>query len=137
MMSHITNRRRAADARGPGEGALRILLGEDEGLIALDLETVLVDLGYEVVGPMSSVADVMAAADDCDGALLDVNLRGELVFPAARVMLARGVPVIFSSGYDEAGQFPAEFRDVPRLMKPYDNSALRDLCTRAFGTATV
>ena len=86
---------------------------------------------------MSSLAEVMAAAGDCDGALLDVNLRGELVFPAARVMLARGVPVIFSSGYDEAGQFPAEFRDVPRLMKPYDNSALRDLCTRAFGAATV
>src|SRR3546814_5870618 len=93
------------------EKVLRILLGEDEGLIALDLETMLIELGYEVVGPASTLNEVMAAVEaDCDGALLDVNLRGELVFPAARVLLARGVPVIFSSGYDDEGQFPAEFR---------------------------
>lgn len=112
---------------------MRILVGEDEGLIALDLETVLVDLGYEVIGPMSSLEEVAAAADTCDGALLDVNLRGELVFPAARDMIARGVPVVFSSGYGETGKFPDEFRDVPRLIKPYDDQTLRDICSRAFG----
>ncbi|MFN4087844.1 MAG: hypothetical protein ACK4QW_02220 [Alphaproteobacteria bacterium] len=111
---------------------MRILLGEDEGLIALDLETMLIDLGYEVIGPAGSLEEVMAATGDCDGALLDVNLRGELVFPAARLLLSRGVPVIFSSGYDDGGEFPAEFRDVPRLMKPYDNGALRAVCRRAF-----
>ena len=122
----------APDGGRFGSGWVRILLGEDEGLIALDLESVLTDLGYEVVGPVASVEEVLAASSDCDGARLDVTLRDGRVCPAARALLARGVPVIFSSGYDEAGQFPAEFRDVPRLMKPYDNRALRELCTLTF-----
>lgn len=112
---------------------MRILLGEDEGLIALDLQSMLMDLGYDVIGPAGTVEEVMAAASTCDGALLDVNLRGELVFPAARLLLSRSVPVIFSSGYDDGGEFPAEFREVPRLMKPYDDNALREVCRRAFG----
>lgn len=121
---------------GQSESGVRILLGEDEGLIALDLETVLMDLGYEVVGPLSSLDEIMAAADDCDGALLDVNLRGELVYPAARRILARGVPILFSSGYGEQGKFPEEFRHVPRLIKPYDDSTLREMCRTAFGDAS-
>lgn len=94
---------------------LRILVAEDEGLIALELETVLQGFGCEVVGPVSRVAEVLRRAGhgDLDGALLDVNLRGEQIFAILPQLIALGLKIIITSGYDDATLFPPEFRDLP------------------------
>jgi CheY-like chemotaxis protein len=115
---------------------LRILIAEDESLIALELEQVLGDLGCKVVGPVSRVADVVqqAQAGQLDGALLDINLRGEQIFAVLPQLVASGLPLIISSGYDDAASFPEEFRTLPRIAKPFDNAALRQLCLTVFGT---
>jgi len=113
---------------------LRILVAEDEGLIALELETVLQGFGCEVVGPVSRVAEVLRRAGhgDLDGALLDVNLRGEQIFAILPQLIALGLKIIITSGYDDATLFPPEFRDLPRLAKPFDERALRAMCETTF-----
>jgi DNA-binding NtrC family response regulator len=113
---------------------LRILIAEDESLIALELEQVLADLGCKVAGPVSRVADVVqqAQAGQLDGALLDVNLRGEQIFRALPQLIAGHVPLIITSGYDDAASFPEEFRALPRIAKPFDNKALREMCLTVF-----
>lgn len=113
---------------------MRILIAEDEGLIAMQLEEVLTDLGFEVVGPVSTVKDVAHAIDDAsfDGALLDVNLRGEPVLTMLPRIQALGKPFIITSGYDAGSLFPLEFRDMPRVAKPFDEHELRRLCVQTF-----
>lgn len=112
----------------------RILIAEDEGLIALELENVLQDLGCEVVGPVSRVGDVLkeVRARQLHGALLDVNLRGEQIFPILPDLVAEGVPMIITSGYNDPTLFPKEFRELPRIPKPIDAGALHALCLEIF-----
>ncbi|NPU69482.1 MULTISPECIES: hypothetical protein [Bradyrhizobium] len=113
---------------------LRILVAEDEGLIALELETVLKDFGCDVIGPVSRVADVLREAErgSLDGALLDVNLRGEQIFAVLPQLIALGLKIVITSGYDDATLFPPEFRSLPRLAKPFDERALRAMCEATF-----
>ncbi|NPU09147.1 hypothetical protein HL666_00055 [Bradyrhizobium sp. 83002] len=113
---------------------LRILVAEDEGLIALELETVLRDFGCDVIGPVSRVADVLREAERgrLDGALLDVNLRGEQIFAVLPQLIALGLKIVITSGYDDATLFPPEFRSLPRLAKPFDERALRAMCEATF-----
>jgi DNA-binding LytR/AlgR family response regulator len=114
---------------------LRILVVEDEGLIALNLELMLRRFGCEIVGPISQVDDIVGAArkHNPDGAFLDVNLRGRKVFDVLPEMMGLGVPCVLSSGYDDPMLFPAAFRDLPRIAKPFDEKALRRACA-AFGS---
>jgi hypothetical protein len=72
------------------------------------------------------VAEVerLAASAELDGAVLDVNLRGAQVFRALPRLLARGLPVVLSSGYEAAAVLPPEFRHLPLLVKPYEASQL-------------
>ena len=109
---------------------LRILVVEDEGLIALNLELMLRRFGCEIVGPISEVDDIvgMARKHYPDGAFLDVNLRGRKVFDVLPEMMGLGVPCVLSSGYDDPTLFPAAFRDMPRIAKPFDEKALRRAC---------
>jgi DNA-binding LytR/AlgR family response regulator len=113
---------------------LRILVVEDEGLIALNLELMLRRFGCEIIGPISEVDDIVGAArtHNPDGAFLDVNLRGRKVFDVMPEMMSLGVPCVLSSGYDDPMLFPAAFRDLPRIAKPFDEKALRCACA-AFG----
>ncbi|MGC2776363.1 MAG: hypothetical protein WA418_12110 [Bradyrhizobium sp.] len=113
---------------------LRILVAEDEGLIALELETVLQSFGCEVVGPVSRVAGVLHEAERgrLDGALLDVNLRGEQIFAILPQLIALELKIVITSGYDDATLFPPEFRNLPRLAKPFDERALRSMCEATF-----
>lgn len=113
----------------------RILVAEDESLIAMQLEDVLRELGFAVVGPVSTVRDVIAHVEgsDLSGALLDVNLRGEAVLRVLPRFKDIGVPFIITSGYDAASLFPPEFRDVPRVTKPFDELELKALCLSMFG----
>jgi CheY-like chemotaxis protein len=117
-----------------GLEGLRILVAEDEALIAIDLETMLQDLGCEVVGPLPSLQLVVraAGAERIDGAILDVNLRGEHIFPVLPILRQRKVPVVLSSGYNDPDLVPAEFRGVPLITKPYDQAALRAICSATF-----
>jgi CheY-like chemotaxis protein len=94
---------------------LRILVAEDEGLIALELETVLQGFGCEVVGPVSRVGDVLCEAErgGLDGALLDVNLRGEQIFAVLPQLIMLDLKIVITSGYDDATLFPPQFRSLP------------------------
>jgi DNA-binding NtrC family response regulator len=115
----------------------RILLAEDEGLIALELERNLEDFGCHVVGPLASVDQVLECAQrgGLDGALLDVNLRGQQIFeilPALQKLVLR---LIITSGYDDSTLFPAPFRAMPRIAKPFDEKELRRICEKVFANS--
>ena len=114
----------------------RILVAEDEYMTAEEVATVLAEAGAEVFGPVVSVADalrVVAAEDGIEGALLDVNLRGEAIWPVVDALLARGVPVVLATGYD-AGALPKAYAHLPRCEKPMSGRAL--ICALAHVLAT-
>jgi DNA-binding NtrC family response regulator len=115
----------------------RILLAEDEGLIALELERMLVDFGCDVVGPVASVEGVLENAErgGFDGAVLDINLRGRQIFEILPKLQRLGLRLIITSGYDDVTLFPARFRAVPRIPKPFDEADLRGICERAFASS--
>lgn len=98
----------------------RILVLEDEYLIADDLRDALRDMGAEVLGPAPNVdeaAALIAIAERIDAALLDINLRGDTVFEFADTLVARGIPFVFATGYDRWA-IPERFSEVPSLEKP-------------------
>lgn len=98
----------------------RILIVEDEYLLANDLHDALRGVGATVLGPVPSVAaalSMIAGEVMIDAAVLDINLRGEMVFAVADALRARGVPFAFATGYDQAA-LPARFADAPRVEKP-------------------
>src|SRR5262245_15985848 len=99
----------------------RILLVEDETLVALDLEAMLEGAGCEVVGPMPTVASAISrlSSEPVDGALLDVNLGKETVYPLADWLRNQRVPYVFLTGYG-AEILPEAHRDRPVVLKPYD-----------------
>ncbi len=117
----------------------RVLIVEDESLVAMLLETILEDMGCVPVGPAATVEEglQMASEDDAvDAALLDVNVAGKQVFPIAEALKARGVPFVFSTGYGEGG-LPDDWRGQPTLQKPFTEAAVRDALTKAMGLADV
>ena len=107
-------------------GGRRLLVVEDDYLVAMDLADELTDHGAQVVGPAGSVEEALAlvAADSAiDGAVLDINLRNEKVYPVAEALHARGIPFVFTTGYD-AWLVPEAYAGFPRLPKPVDIRAL-------------
>lgn len=99
---------------------LRVLLVEDEIMVAVLLEQMLGEFGYEVVGPVARLAKAveMAQRERLDLAILDVNLNGKEVYPVAEALAARDIPFIFSTGYGNGG-LRARYRDRPTLPKPF------------------
>ena len=97
-----------------------ILIVEDEPLIAMMLEDFLLSLGYEVRATCESVGEALqaVATADFDLAILDVNLKGESVWPVAAELRDRGIPFIIASG-GHVDPPPAEFASVPMIDKPY------------------
>lgn len=119
--------------RGEDLKGRRILVVEDESLVAMLLETILDDLGCETVGPVSTVAealDVLAARDDIDGGLLDVNVAGVEIFPVAEALAARGLPFVFSTGYGEGG-LPDAWKGRITLQKPFTEAAVEKALFKA------
>jgi CheY-like chemotaxis protein len=117
----------------------RVLIVEDESLVAMLLETILEDMGCQPVGPAANIDDGLALAsgeEALDAALLDVNVGGRQVFPVAEALRARGVPFIFSTGYGEGG-LPDEWRGQATLQKPFTEAAVRDALMKAVGVAEV
>jgi DNA-binding response OmpR family regulator len=98
---------------------LRVLVVEDEPLIGMALADELEAAGALVLGPATSVESALTTVEQ-DGplaAVLDVELCGELVTPVADALRARGVPFVFTTGYDSK-MLPEEYLAVPRCMKP-------------------
>lgn len=105
---------------------LNILVAEDEYMLADDLARALADAGARVLGPTGHMgsATIMAANEPkIDLAVLDINLRGDMVFPLADRLRERGVPLLFATGYD-AAIIPERFRSVPRFEKPVPPEAV-------------
>jgi ActR/RegA family two-component response regulator len=114
----------------PGSDALRgcrLLIVEDDYLIAVDLSRSLESRGAEIVGPAGSVEGALrlieAEGNRLDGAVLDINLRDERVYPVADALAARGVPFVFLTGYD-AQVIPDTYAGVPRSEKPVSTALL-------------
>lgn len=99
---------------------LRILVVEDEMLVAMNIEDMLLDLGHEVAGLASRVEPALALAreGEFDVAMLDVNLAGKPSFPVAEILIERGIPVLFATGYGIKG-IPEAFHACPVLQKPF------------------
>jgi CheY-like chemotaxis protein len=114
----------------------RVLVVEDEMMIAMLVEDMLADLGCAVVGPahgLEAALELACGDEVIDAALLDVNLAGQPVFAVADALRAKGVPAIFSTGYGEAG-----LRDVDQgatvLQKPFRAGDLAKALTEALGS---
>jgi two-component SAPR family response regulator len=117
---------------GPLEG-VRVLVVEDDFLVSLLFDDMLSADGGTVLGPVSCLADALAAAKsaDCDVAVLDINLAGERVDPVATVLAQRNVPFVFVTGYGDG--VPGEHSGRPRLGKPFTRDQLRRALRLAIG----
>ncbi len=116
----------------------RILIVEDESLVAMLLETILEDMGCTPVGPASSIDEGLrlVSSEQLDGALLDVNVAGRQIFPVAEALRERGVPFVFSTGYGEGG-LPDEWRGQRTIQKPFTEAAVHLALMAAIGVANV
>jgi DNA-binding NarL/FixJ family response regulator len=105
----------------------RILVVEDETLIAFEIEAVLEALECAIIGPVSTLDDALRLAHDTapDAAILDVTVRGGKSYPVAEQLLARGIPFVLSSGYGEWA-LPDTLRGQPRLYKPFTAAELEE-----------
>ncbi|MFO6464109.1 hypothetical protein ACK8OR_06940 [Jannaschia sp. KMU-145] len=107
---------------------LNILVVEDEALIAMEVAMSLEDEGAEIVGPCSSVATALTRVTDADAAVLDVDVRGEAVFPVADELRAAGKPFLFHTGRDDLDTLRDRYgADVPIIRKPSGTTGLSNL----------
>lgn len=111
----------------------RILVVEDETMIAMYIEDMLDRLGCDIEGPVSKLEDAVRLAREgaFDAAILDVTIRGGQVFPVAEILKERGIPFVLASGYGEWA-LPEAFRGNTRLQKPFTSAefeaALHTIC---------
>jgi CheY-like chemotaxis protein len=106
------------DARLKGR---RILVVEDSPVVGPFTAELLADLGCEVVGPapnMAAARELVEGGEKIDAAMMDVHIRGDVVFALCDALEARGVPFVLTSGYAD-WQMPDKWEDRPRLQKPY------------------
>ena len=112
---------------------LRILLVEDEPLVAMAIEDSLEVQNVGVIGPAGTVAEALelVARGGIDAALLDVSLRGERVDSVADALSAQGIPFVFTTGHGAAG-LPKGHQDRPVLTKPFREVEMNDAIDRYF-----
>lgn len=113
-----------------------ILVVEDEFLLARDLTKALEQAGANVIGPVPSVKRAMARLRDerLDAAVLDINVRGENVFPLADALKERAVPIVFATGYEDLWA-ERGYSESPCLLKPIDFEKLVEVLERAISQA--
>jgi CheY-like chemotaxis protein len=109
----------------------RVLIVEDEPIVAMVAEDILLDLGAEIVGPAAHLDDALrlASVEEVHLAILDVNLNGRMSWPVAEKLRARSVPYVFATGYGDAGMVGLEF-GAPVVQKPYSQEDLREALSR-------
>ncbi len=105
----------------------RVLVVEDEAMIAMLVEDMVLDFGSEVIGPIANTDDAInfARSAELDAAILDINVGGSPIFPVADILSERGVPVIFATGYGSKG-LPSRFHSRPTLPKPFSYQCLAE-----------
>jgi DNA-binding response OmpR family regulator len=103
----------------------RILLVEDEAMIAMLVEDMLEDFGHKLVKVATRLEEALTAARNevFDLAILDLNLGGALTYPVADMLRDKGVPFIFATGYGSGGLKEA-YSDLPTLQRPFNQEAL-------------
>jgi CheY-like chemotaxis protein len=103
------------------------LIVEDEPMVAWLLDDMLVDFGCVVVGAADRLDEALAMIEDqpIDAVVLDVNLRGQMSYPVADALAARGVPFVFTTGYAR-DRLLEPYRACPYLLKPYHRLAMRE-----------
>lgn len=124
----------ATDSRANGRRkGLRVLVVEDETLVALLLEDMLGELGHVVVGIAASVRKALELAEQnqLDLAILDLNVGGQESYPVAEALAARNVPCVFATGY-EAERLHAPYSGGAVLHKPFMQSDLQTAIGKAF-----
>lgn len=118
----------------------RVLIIEDEAMIAMLIEDMVCDLGGQAVGPATKFEQAMSLAlqADFDLAVLDVNVDGSAVYPIADVLRHRGIPFIFMTGYDSS-VIPQRYQHNCVLLKPFTHQtfsdALREIIVNSSGTS--
>jgi CheY-like chemotaxis protein len=112
----------------------RILIVEDEFIIAEVIKDALEEVGFDECVHAASLEEAIGAADDghWSGAFLDIRLNGALVFPVAERLFARGVPFAFCTGDGDAAEIPAQFASAPVLPKPWASGELERLAQVMF-----
>lgn len=113
----------------------RVLVVEDELLVAAMLEDMLTDLGAVVVGPAATIAKGLSlvATEAVDAAVLDVNVGGARIDPVAEALKARGIPAVFATGYGTEALPSAGPADI--VEKPYTQKKVADALVRALTCA--
>jgi CheY-like chemotaxis protein len=116
----------------------RVLVVEDEVMIRMLLEGMLAELGHTVAAEAGGIDEALALAKqgDFDIAILDVNLNGKPITPVVEVLIARGVPFVFASGYGQQG-VPQAYRGSRALQKPFQAAALAQAIAEAAPRAVV
>ncbi len=117
------------DTKLPQPAGLSVLVVEDHALIALDLETILLDLGAGQVTIANTVDSALhlIATRKFDAAFLDVRLGEDSSIPVAVSLRDKGVPFVIATGYNAATELPAEFRTRPHIAKPYKEHDIADV----------
>jgi CheY-like chemotaxis protein len=137
--SHTSVQNPGANDAGPIEVGprKRILLVEDESLIAMMMDQTLRELDLDVVGPFGTVHEALEAIEQesVDAGILDINLGGEMAYPIAHILQARKVPFVFMTGYG-AETVTAPFSDARIFQKPLEREMLRELFVANVGDLT-
>jgi PAS domain S-box-containing protein len=104
----------------------RVLLVEDEALVGIMIQECLTEFGFHTIGPICTASDALATAQNghFDAAILDINLGDGSVYRVAEILLARGVPFIFVTGYD-SDSVDVRFSEIPVLQKPIERQMLQ------------
>ncbi len=115
----------------------RVMVVEDEALVAMVVSDAMIELGYQVVGPFSRPPDAIAAVknNDIAAAILDINLAGTLVYPVAEELTSRGIPFVFVTGYG-VESIDKRFADIPVLQKPIERETLQRIFVNGAAGAT-
>jgi len=122
---------------GKAAASKRVLIVEDELMILMLLEGMLTDLGHSVAAEAGGLDEAISLAKQAefDLAVLDVNLNGTPVTPVVEILIERGLPFIFASGYGQRG-LPEAYQTAPILQKPFHADALEEAIQAVANTAS-
>lgn len=113
----------------------RVLVVEDETLVLINLEDILEQLGWSIAAQAMRLPEaerLASSVEALDVAILDVNIGGAKVFPAAQILRERGVPILFATGYGREG-LPPEWQDHAVIAKPYSQTDIERALDRLLG----